>query len=380
MSNTLTRLAPDLYAVVDLVGRELTGLIPSVTMDPSSARAALNQDVVIPISPAAAAEDLTPATIPPDTGDQAFSNTTMRITKSRGVPFRWTGDEQRSVNSGPGYAGLRVSQVAQALRTLVNEVEADLAGEYVRASRAFGTAGTTPFGSTIKDLAEVRKILVDNGCPESDLQFVMDTAAGVNFRGLANLYKANEAGNDDLLRQGVLTNLYGFNVRESAQVKQHTKGTGATYQLNGAHALAATTINVDTGSGTIIAGDILTIANGTPADSHKYVVNSALSGGVLGLGTPGLRSAHVDNDAVTVGNSYRANMAFHRSAILLATRLPAVPEEGDMADDRMTITDPRTGLSFEFAVYKGYRRVRYEVGLAWGVKCIKPDHVALMLG
>lgn len=380
MANTLTRLAPDLYAVVDIVSRELTGLIPAVTMDPSSARAAKDQDVVIPISPSSTAEDLTPGTTPPDTGDQTFTNTTIRISKSRGVPFRWTGDEQRSVNSGPGYAGLRTSQVAQALRTLVNEVEADLAGEYVRASRAFGTAGTTPFGSTIKDLAELRKILVDNGCPDSDLQFVMDTTAGVNFRGLANLYKANEAGDDSLLRQGVLTNLYGFNVRESAQVKLHTKGTGASWQLNGAHALNATTINVDTGSGTVVAGDIITIANGTPADSNKYVVNTALSAGVLAIGAPGLLSSHVDNDAVTVGNSYRANMGFHRSAILLATRAPALPEEDDMADDRMTIVDPRTGIAFEFAMYRQYRRVRYEVGLAWGVKCIKPNHVALMLG
>ena len=37
-------------------------------------------------------------------------------------------------------------------------------------------------------------------------------------------------------------------------------------------------------------------------------------------------------------------------------------------------------LSMEFAMYKGYRKVRYEVGLAWGVKNIKPEHTALLLG
>ena len=73
-------------------------------------------------------------------------------------------------------------------------------------------------------------------------------------------------------------------------------------------------------------------------------------------------------------------MAFNRSAIVLAARAPARPSEGDMASDVIVITDPRSGLSMEFAMYQGYRKVRYEVALAWGVKNIKPEHTALLLG
>jgi hypothetical protein len=57
-----------------------------------------------------------------------------------------------------------------------------------------------------------------------------------------------------------------------------------------------------------------------------------------------------------------------------------VPDEGDSADDRTVITDPRTGISFEFAMYKQYRRVRYEVGLAWGAGVVKSDFVAQVYG
>ena len=57
-----------------------------------------------------------------------------------------------------------------------------------------------------------------------------------------------------------------------------------------------------------------------------------------------------------------------------ATRLPAMPEEGDMADDTFIITDPRSGLSFELALYKQYKRVKYELGIAWGVKNAKVAH------
>jgi hypothetical protein len=88
----------------------------------------------------------------------------------------------------------------------------------------------------------------------------------------------------------------------------------------------------------------------------------------------------VGDKAITIVAASARNMAFNRSAIVLAARAPARPQEGDMASDVIVITDPRSGLSMEFSMYKGYRKVRYEVGLAWGVKNIKPEHTALLLG
>jgi len=55
---------------------------------------------------------------------------------------------------------------------------------------------------------------------------VMNTLAGTNLRQLAQLQQANTAGGTDLLRQGVLLDLQGLSIRESAQVGLHTKGTG----------------------------------------------------------------------------------------------------------------------------------------------------------
>jgi hypothetical protein len=125
-----------------------------------------------------------------------------------------------------------------------------------------------------------------------------------------------------------------------------------------------------------LAGDVVTFAGTTT----KYVVNSALGGGSFSIGAPGLLVAEADDDAITIGNSYTANVAFHRRALELAMRAPAVPEGGDSADDAMLIQDPHSGLVFEIRVYKGYRKTMIEVAAAWGVKAWKSNFIATLLG
>ena len=379
MANTLTNLTPDLYEALDTVSRELVGFIPSVTLDSTVERAAVGQTVRSFVTPAATASDVTPGVTAPNDGDNVIGNEAITISKARGVPVRWNGEEQRGMNSGPGYSSILQDQFAQAMRTLTNEMETDLASLYATTSRAFGAAGTTPFASTLTDTANVRKILADNGAPLSDMQMVIDTTAGAKMRTLTQLTKANEAADASLLRQGVLLDVHGMAIRESAQITPTVNGTGTAYTSDTAgYAVGDTAITLITGSGTVLAGDVVTFAG----DLNKYVVAVGVAApGVITLAAPGLRETIAASAvALTIGADFVANMAFSRSAILLATRAPAVPEEGDMADDSMMITDPRSGLSFEVRLYKQYRQIRYEVSAAWGFKNVKPEHSAILLG
>jgi hypothetical protein len=157
-----------------------------------------------------------------------------------------------------------------------------------------------------------------------------------------------------MLRQGTLSNLVGFMLKESAQVATHTKGTGASYLVNSAAlAIGSTVIPADTGSGTIVAGDVVTFAG----DTNKYVVVSALSGGSFTIGAPGLRTAVADNSAITVGNNYAPNIALHKSAIELVIRPPALPP-AEAAVDVLDVTDPLTGVTIQLALYKPVIRRR----------------------
>ena len=383
MPNTLTNLIPSAYRALNVVSRELVGFIPSVQLDPSAEMLAVGQTIYIPQAPVnSAGKDITPAMAFPTAAYQTIGSKSHSLTKQRAFPFSWQNEERKALDAGPGYLSINEQQIAQAIRACVNEMEVDIAVAAKNgASRAFGaTAGTAP---VLTDWAQAKKILDDNGAPSTDRTSVFDTTAGVALRSTSNLYKVNEAGDGgSLLRQGLLGNLFGFNLRESAQIQTTTKGTAASSTTNSAgYAIGATTLTLAAvGTGTILAGDIVTFAG----DTNKYVVatgNADVSaGGTIVLAEPGLRVAmSAATKAITVFGTSARNTAFSRNAILLSTRLPA-SVSGDLATDRQVITDPLSGISFELSMYPGDRMVHYEVAACWGVTVIKPEHLAIIVG
>jgi len=390
MANTLTNLIPDIYTALDVVSREMVGMIPGVTRDVKADNVAIGQNVYVDIAPASAASDLAPAVTAPDTGDQIFGNVGISITKQRGVPFRWNGEQTKGVNNGgPGSLNMQQMQIAQAIRTLTNEIETDLCAlgsTFSRAYAAHATTPVTPFGTAgdFTDASLVAKILKDNGAPNTGNRLVLNTTAGANLIGKQS--RTDIAGQDSMLRQGVLLDTAGFALTESAQVVSKTAGAMASATTNTTgYAVGETAITLATaGTGLVSAGDVITFAG----DTNKYVVASVAfaganpaAGDIITIAEPGLRIAIAGSatDIVVVGSSAQ-NLAFSPSAIVLAQRLPALPDGGDMADDRMIVTDPRSGLTFELAVYRQYRQVHYELSAAWGAKNIKPAHTAILLG
>jgi len=380
-TNTLTNLLPDLYADLDVVSRELTGLIPAVTIDASLARGKLGQSVYIPQAPSNTSSDITPAMIVPAEADQVIGSVPVTISKAKAVKFSWDGEEERGLNTGPGISSIWRGQFAQALRVLVNEVEADLADMQSQFSRAFGAAGTVPFNTAgdFSDASQVLRLLKDNGAPTSDNQLVVNTNAGANFLG--KQAEANRQGTDTILRQGVFQTVSGMDIRESGQIVSATAGSFSSGTLTSAVRAKGTTSLVTTADYTagLGAGDIITLAH--EAGAHKYVIQSVSASAIV-ISEPGLRTATAATGtvAITLIASASRNMAFNRSAIVLATRLPERPSAGDMAIDVTTLVDPRSGLAFEVAIYPGYRKVVYEVSLAWGYAVIKPEHTALLIG
>lgn len=387
MANTLTDLIPDITEAMDTVSREMVGMIPAVNRNTSADRVAIGQDLIIPITPEASSADNTPGVTAPNTGDQTIGNAKVTISKSKHVPVRWNGEETKGLQNAGTFSSIQAQRFYQGIRTLVNEMETDLwAAAYVKASRAYGIAGTAPFGTAadLSDFAGVAQILDENGCPTNDRQLVLGHAAIANLRGKQSvLFKVNEAGSQDMLRNGMTDRVQNFALRHSDAVGLHTKGAGTGLDINNGsnEAIGQTSLTVHDGTVNSTgwkAGDVVTIGT----DTNKYIVNTTLTdtSGELVINEPGLRVAAADTTEIAIGNSYTGNLAFDRNAIILANRMPAMPEGGDAAEDVVTIVDDVSGLVFEIALYKQFLQNVYHVRSAWGVSAFKSAHIATLLG
>lgn len=387
--NTMTNLIPTLYAAMDIVSREQIGFIPAVTRDSRVDRVALNQSVNVPVVGAISPVSITPGAYAPDTGGATPGNVAITISNQYAAPIAWNGDEQIAVSETGLYDNVVTQRFAQGMRAVANMVEADLAALHAKASRAYGTYNAQPFGTAadLSDMAQMIKILEDNGAPQTDLRAVLSSSAMANIRGKQSvLFKANEAGTDAMLRRGIVGDILGVGIGGSAAVKTAvTAGTnnGSATTTTAGFAVGTTTIaTAAAGTGTIIAGDIITFAG----DTNKYLVvigvaNVANADTVLTIAEPGLRQAiPAAATAITTIAATDRNMVFSKSAIVLATRTPYMPSGGDAASDVMDIVDPVSGLAFQVALYRQYRQIHFEIGLAWGVKMIAPRHSAVLIG
>ena len=379
---TLTGLVPTIYEAMDVVSREQAGLVRAVAMDSNAARAAVGQAVLSPVVGAMVSENLVASNVPADTPAQTISNVQITISKAKSVPFGITGEENRGLNIAGTTGTINRDRIAQAMRTLTNEIETDIAALAGGASRAYGTAAGTPFATAgdLSDFAAARRILADNGAPAGELKMVLSASNVERIRGKqSSLFKVNEAGSDEMLRTGNIGVVQGFALGESAQIKPASAvGTGAAYTSSAAaFTVGQTAIPIITGTGTVLAGDIVTFAG----DTNQYIVAVGVAApGTITLVEPGIRVAQgATAKAMTIVAATTRSMFFHRGAIQLAIRAPAMPDGGDMADDVMTLQDPASGITYEFVIYKGKRQIRYEVNAAWGVAVVQPRHVGLLI-
>ncbi len=381
MANILTNLAADIYKAADTVGRELVGIIPSVTINAGAEAVAIGDVIRSAFTRTPTVGTITPSMVIPEGTDQTVDNKTMTLDQTASIKIPWTGEDIKHVNNGAGYTSIYGDQIAQAMRAITNQIEAYAWGlAYKGASRAFGTAGTTPFASNFNEVAELRQILIDNGCPDDgQLTLVMNTIAGTKLRNLAQLQQVNTSGDSSLLRQGELLNLQRIMLKESAAPIAVTKGTGASYTSSTAgYAVGSTDITLITGTGTILAGDVVTFAG----DTNKYVVAVGVTAaGTISLNAPGLRLPLAASAvALTVGATSTSNIVLHKGCFELAVRPISLPMGGDDADDQMTVQDPHSGLSFDVSAYKGYKKAMFDISCVYGGKMWKPNHAAILLG
>jgi hypothetical protein len=377
MANSYTGLVATLFGALDQVSQEPYGFIGSAFVNAEASRVAKGQELRYPITGDLVPGDITYGESGGVSGGDTINYGALTIQREMDIPITWTGAE--SLELGSTYQVILENQFAQAMRSIINLMEADAAALYVNASRAYGTAGTTPFQTAgdYTDAAFLRQILIDNGCPASEIKMIVNTLSGAYIRGKQGQYQMT--GENNLRTSGVLYDMAGMQIRESSQIKTHTKGTGTGYLVNNGSGIAvgATAVAIDTGSGTVVPGDIVNFAD---AGTHNYVVGTGVAAaGTISLNKPGVREAILDGKAMTIGGNYVANVAFHKMAVHMLSRLPPMPEGGDSAEMQEVLTHP-SGINFEVLKYKQKRQITYRIGASWGWKVVKPEWMGILRG
>jgi len=377
MSNTLTVLSPTLFSAAKEVASEPFAVINAINTSFDNKGVAKGDTVTVDVAPTRAAVDFAPGAVTTTGDDAVASSVPVLITAAKKVSWHLTGEQIRSLQNATINEDWVKQLLKQGMRTLRNLAEIDAATALKQgASRATGTAGTTPFASDLTALTNARKVLQDNGAPLADLQYIGDSSSGLNLRNLGIIQQAYQAGSDVERRSGALLRQFGFEMGESAGIGLHTKGTGSGYTSSAAgFAVGTTQIPLITGTGTIVAGDVVTFAG----DTNKYVVTTGIAApGTITIGNPGLKVALAASAvALTVGNNYTADVAFEKSAAVGIIRPTLIPENPTI--EQMEISDAN-GMTYLMLQIAQYGQLSWELHLAWGFKTVNGEFSTIVLG
>lgn len=381
MGNTITNMEQDAYVALNAVMQEPIGILTSVARDAKVDAVAKNAVVHSFVTPDAGTPgDFTPSMTDPGAADETFGDVEVVLDQFKYLDFSWSGEEEYTVDQSFGFLSPQQQQIAQRMRKLINQAEAFMWNKmYKASSRAYGAAATKPFGTAgnLADVAEMDRILVENGFPDTDRYGVLSPLAAVNLIGLQS--QAQMAGDASMQRRGVLLDYAGFALKKSAGIGRHTAGTNnGAYDVNGVvPAVGDKTIPFDTGAGTILQGDVIINAE-AGRDPEKYVVGTALAAGSLALNA-GLRNVWADGDTITGTATHTPNLFFARSAAIFATRLPKFPSRGDKATDVFTVTHPESKFSFMVRYYPGTGMGVYRIFFLYGGSVIDSLGIATLI-
>jgi len=384
MANTLTAIAPTLFSAAQQVSAEPFGAISAINANFDNKGVAIGDVVKVPVAPAGAAAPYTPSMNlnGGNAGTDAIAaEVDVTITANLVSTWHLTGEQEKSLMNGGNDREWFRQMVAQKMRVLRNAADAAACLAIKNgASRAIGTAGTTPFATSMDELVDIRGLLRANGMPFADAQGVLNGSAVINLQKLGTYQLAYAAGSDAERRSGLLGNQFGFKLRDSAGIVQHVKGTATGYNVNLAAGYLAgdTTIVVDgSDAGTILNGDVITWAG----DANKYIVLSASASGAatgnIVLNRPGLRASLADTVVGTTGGSYTPNLFFERSAVVGIIRPPSIPANPSI--EQMLVSD-EYGLTYLVCRVVGDGLTTWRVHLAYGFKAVQPEHIAILLG
>jgi len=370
MANSLDNIMAKILARGLMVLREQATMPRIVNGDYSREAAQKGTTIDIPISSGKTASDVTPSPTYSSAPDSSPGIVQVPLNNWKKVAFSLTDKDQVEIDKNEHFMPLEMGEAIRALSNVVNE---DIFAEYKGVYGYAGTAGTTPFASTVTAATDARKVLHQQLAPRMDRRAVLDYTAEANALALSPFSDADKIGTNDIRIEGEVGKKYGIDWYADDAVPTHTRGTVASVAVGSTTAIGASSLGVTGGGalGTMTHGDVFTIAG----DTQTYVVNATVT--IASATTnisidPPLKVIASATSVITIKGSHTVNMAFHRDAFAFATR-PLMQSTTDTAlgSKIMSMTDPQTGISLRLEVSRQYKQVTWELDILWGAKLVR---------
>jgi hypothetical protein len=379
MANTLGVYNPIFYAQEALIQLEKAlGMAGRVHLGFDEERKAFRKGEVINIRRPSV---LTVSNAPATAEDLDTDTVALTLNQWRETKFKLTDKEL-------AFTGERIinDHIRPAAYALADDIDQKLAALYADVPWYQDLTGTP----TVADVTLVRQLLFDNSVPLDDpamLHYMINGELEAGFLGLSAFAQHQGAGLEgvDTQLRGTLGQRFGVEIFANQNTPSHTKGTCDDTALKVGAAGASegdTTIDllaVDAGvTGTLVAGDVLTIAG----DTQQYAVtatNTAAANAFTAVAiTPALSQDHAADVAVTaVLDNHVANLMFHRNAFALATA-PLSEMGNELGAKIAMVQDPVTGLALRSRIYYvgNSSEVHVAIDVLYGVKTLDPNLAA----
>jgi hypothetical protein len=391
MANTITSIMPKILAAALLALREQAVMPRLVNFNWSNETAKKGSTIDVPLPASQAASDVTPAAVPPTQTDHAPTTVQIVLDKWKKSNFFLTDKEMGEIDPQAAFYPM---QVSEAVRSLANQVNADMFALYKDIYGYTGTAGTTPFAigsgnfpNSPTDATNLRKVLNRQLAPPDNRRAVLSLDAEANALSLPAFANFEQTGDPAVKIEGRMGRKYGLDWYYDQAAPTHTAGTittgliakAATAVAAGLKTFLATTA-ASTGACALLVGDVIAIAGHTTT----YVLTAAATqasaaSDVALVFEPALERALVGSEAITVKASHVVNLGFHRDAFAFATR-----PVGDIVfkggSEILQMTDPQTGINLTMEVSRQYKQTSWELSILYGCKTIRREFAARLAG
>ncbi|KKN70981.1 hypothetical protein LCGC14_0425830 [marine sediment metagenome] len=400
MANTNTVLIPKILARALSVLRQRVIMPRLVNGDYSADAVKKGTQIEIPIPVAVADQDVAPSNVLLAPTDVTPTSVILPVDQHRhSAPIGLTDKEKTEIEFKDNFLP---SQMEESIKGLANRLNQFIWGKFTTTtSGIYGfisnpSAGTgvivDPFATGTTDTSGVsaatgaKKVLNEQLCPRTDRRGVLSFNAEAAMLDLAEISDAEKIGSSDVKITGEVGRKFGIDWFADDDIPTHTVGTSYEASVGDvtcreSDAVGVTAISIlDAGAGTLVAGDIFTIAG----DTQTYCVTGSGAPYTLHASNdtqvsivPALKVAVSGEEVVTVKNSHTVNLVFHRDAIALVMRVMEMDIEGRQV---FSATDPVSGITLRLIVTPQHYQTTWSFDILYGCTLVRPEFAVRIAG